>query len=72
MSGWANIFRRRCSVKKSLVPKFKSWSVLTEYGISWKLLKAIKSLYLNSRAAVRVEGELSKWFEACNGPNIYA
>lgn len=27
-------------------------------------MKAIKSLYLNSRAAVRVEGELSEWFEA--------
>ncbi|XP_031638882.1 uncharacterized protein LOC116351002 [Contarinia nasturtii] len=49
------------------VPRSKLWSVLSEYGINGFLLRAIKSLYANSKSAVRVDGDLSDWFEVRNG-----
>ena len=38
------------------------WSVLGMYGVGGRLLKAVKSLYENSRACVRVGNEVSDWF----------
>lgn len=49
------------------IPRSKLWSVLAEYGINGSLLRAIKSLYANSKAVVRVDGDLSDWFEVRNG-----
>lgn len=49
------------------VPRSKLWSVLAEYGVNGKLLEAIKSLYVNCRAAVRIDGRLSEWFDVKNG-----
>ena len=39
------------------------WNVLRLYGVGGKLLKAVKSLYVGSKACVRVGNELSDWFE---------
>ena len=39
------------------------WNVLRFYGVGGKLLKAVKSLYVGSKACVRVGNELSYWFE---------
>ena len=39
------------------VPRGKLLSVLQDYGIGGKLLQAIKGLYLDSKAAVRVDGK---------------
>ena len=49
------------------LPRSKLWSVLPEYGVNGKLLDAIKSLYVNCRAAVRIDGKLSDWFDVNNG-----
>lgn len=49
------------------IPRSKLWEVLSEYGINGPLLSAIKSLYACSEAAVRMDGELSEWFEVRNG-----
>ena len=49
------------------VPRTKLFSVLYDYGIRGKLLDAIRALYRNSTAMVRICGKLSKPFEVRNG-----
>ncbi len=49
------------------VPRNKLFNVLYDYGIKSNLLRAIKSLYRNSKASVRIDGSLSSWFEVKNG-----
>ena len=38
------------------------WNVLRLYGISGRLLRGVKSLYVSSKACVRVGNEMSEWF----------
>ena len=38
------------------------WNVLRLYGVDGKLLSAVKSLYVGSKACVRVGNEMSEWF----------
>ena len=38
------------------------WNVLRLYGVGGRLLRAVKSLYKDSKACVRVGDELSEWF----------
>ena len=38
------------------------WDVLRLYGVGGKLLRAVQSFYVNSRACVRVGSEVSDWF----------
>ena len=38
------------------------WDVLRIYGIGGRLLRAVKSLYVGSKACVRVANEVSEWF----------
>ena len=38
------------------------WNVLRSYGVDGRLLKAVKNLYVGSKAYVRVGNELSEWF----------
>ena len=38
------------------------WQMLREYGIGRKLLKAVQSFYIDSRACVRVGDDVSEWF----------
>ena len=38
------------------------WNVLRLYGIGGRLLQAVKSLYVGSKACVRVGSEVSEWF----------
>ena len=38
------------------------WDVLRLYGVGGKLLRAVKSFYIGSKACVRVGNELSEWF----------
>jgi len=49
------------------VPREKLFSVLSEYNIREELLEAIKGMYKSSRAAVRIDGKLSGWFNVTNG-----
>ena len=49
------------------VPRQKLYDILVEYGINGILLRAIKSMYVESRAAVRIDGEVSAWFEVKEG-----
>ena len=39
------------------------WRTLATYGVSGRLLRAVKALYENSKARVRVEDELTECFE---------
>ena len=38
------------------------WLMLRVYGILGKLLKAVQSSYVDSKACVRVENDVSVWF----------
>ena len=38
------------------------WKVLELYGVEGRLLSAVKSMYADSRACVRVGSETSEWF----------
>ena len=43
------------------------WEALRRYGVSGGLLSVIKSMYQASEACVRVDGEMSEWFEVKQG-----
>lgn len=49
------------------VPREKLFSVLSEYNINEGLLRAIQGMYKNSRAAVRIDGRISDWFNVATG-----
>ena len=38
------------------------WQMLRVYGVGGKLLKAVQSFYVESRACVRVGNDVSEWF----------
>ena len=38
------------------------WQMLRVYGVGEKLLKAVQSFYVHSRARVRVGNDVSEWF----------
>ena len=38
------------------------WKMLRVYGVGEKLLKAVQSFYVDSRACVRVGNDVSEWF----------
>ena len=38
------------------------WQMLRVYGVEGKLLKAVQSFYVNSRACVRLGNDVSEWF----------
>ena len=38
------------------------WQMLRVYRVGGKLLKAVQSFYIDSRACVRVANDVSKWF----------
>jgi reverse transcriptase-like protein len=43
------------------------WTVMKEYGVSEKIVKILQSLYDNTRAQVRVKGELSEYLSLKTG-----
>ena len=40
------------------------WQMLKVYGVGGKLLKAVQSFYVDSRACVRVGNDVTEWFPA--------
>ena len=46
---------------------FDKVEVLPSYKVSGHLLQAVKSLYNDNRACVRVESDVSPWFDICIG-----
>ena len=38
------------------------WQMLRVYGVGGKMLKAVQSFYVDSRACVRVGNDVSEWF----------
>ena len=38
------------------------WPILRVYGVGGKLMEAVRSLYVDSRACVRVGNNVSEWF----------
>uniref|UniRef100_H3APN8 ribonuclease H n=1 Tax=Latimeria chalumnae TaxID=7897 RepID=H3APN8_LATCH len=56
-------------IKKSYlsIDREALWKVLKWYGFSSKLIQILQSLYSIAWHAVRVNGELTEWFEVKNG-----
>ena len=38
------------------------WQLLRVYGVAGKLLKAVQSFYVDSRACVQVGNDVNEWF----------
>jgi hypothetical protein len=49
------------------VNRSKLWEVLEEYGVEMGLIEAVRSMYDECKAYVRVNGMLSEWFEVKQG-----
>ena len=49
------------------VDRSMMWCVLERYGVNKALRNAIRAIYLNSRACVRVDGEYSEYFNVYKG-----
>ena len=45
------------------------WQMLTVYVVGGKLLKAVQSFYVDSRACFRVGNDVSEWFSVNVGDN---
>ena len=43
------------------------WEVVSRYGVSAKLVRLLKALYRDTQSAVRVEGDLTEWFNVNTG-----
>ena len=44
------------------IDRHDMWHMLRVYGVGGKLLKAVQSFYVDSRACVRVGNGVSEWF----------
>jgi len=49
------------------VPRKTLWEVCSQYDIPKKLCRLLQALYSKTKAAVRVEGELTDWFDVKTG-----
>ena len=45
------------------VPRSRLWKVCQEYSVSKKLYRLLQALYASTKSAVRVDGELTDWFD---------
>ena len=43
------------------------WEIMKEIGVNGQIIRPIRKLYQNQEAAVRVESELSEWFNIKKG-----
>ena len=44
------------------IDRHDMWQMLRVYGVGGKLLKAVQSFYVDSRACVRLGNDVSEWF----------
>ena len=49
------------------VPRSRLWKVCQEYSVSKKLCRLLQALYASTKSAVRVDGELTDWFDVNTG-----
>ena len=59
-----DVFRAFMDLEKAydMIDRHGTWQMLRVYGVGGKLLKAVQSFYVDSRACVRVGNEVSEWF----------
>ena len=69
MSRGKNVYFAFMDLEKAYdrVDRDALWDVLRMYGVGGKLLNAVRSLYGDSKACVRVGGEVSEWFSVRMG-----
>ena len=63
------IYMRLWILKKTYdtIDRHGMWQMLTVYGVGGKLLKAVQSFYVDSRACVWVGNDVSEWFPVNGG-----
>ena len=44
------------------IDRYGVWQMRRVYGVGGKLMKAVQSFYVDSRACVRVGNDVSEWF----------
>ena len=49
------------------IDRYGMWQMQRLYGVGGKLLKAVQSFYVDSRACVRVGNDVSEWFLVNDG-----
>ena len=59
-----NVFWAFMDLEKAYdtIDRHGMWQMLRVYGVGGKLLRAVRSFYVNSRACVRVGNDVSEWF----------
>lgn len=69
LSNYSKVFCAFVDFEKAYdrVVRGELWKILSEAGLDGNLVAALKSLYADSSAAVRIEGALTDWFHIDRG-----
>ena len=64
LGNWKDVFCAFMDLEKAndTIDRHGMWQMLRVYGVGGKLLKAVHSFYVDSRACVRVGNDVSEWF----------
>ena len=64
LANWKDVFWAFMDFEKAYdtIDRHGMWQMLTVYGVGGKLLKAVQSFYVDSRACVRVGNDVSERF----------
>ena len=57
-----DVFWAFMDLEKAYDTRHSMWQILRVYGVGGRLLKAVQSLYVDSKACVRVGNGVSEWF----------
>ena len=64
LANWKDVFWAFMDLEKAhdTIDRHGMWQMLRVYGVGRKLLKAVESFYVDSRACVWVGNDVSEWF----------
>ena len=64
LANWKDVFWASVDLEKAYdtIDQHSMWQMLRVYGVGGKLLKAVRSFFINSRVCVRVGNDVSEWF----------
>ena len=65
LANWKDVFWAFMDLENAndTIDQHGMWQMLRECGVGGKLLKAVQSFYVDSRACVRVGNDVSEWFQ---------
>ena len=64
LANWKDVFWSFMDLERAYdtIDRHGMWQMLRVYGVGGKLLKAVQSFYVDSRACVQVGNDASEWF----------